>query len=132
MKAEINNENKAKFFALYWGLEIGLGLNGQIDSLTDKKWKAQSAFTECIELKPLSSISDEEISYVKSVTRYKDDADVYSMIFSLLGKSLPRRRNIEHWRVALILDYLRSKGYALPYLGLSVEDLTKAGWIKII
>ena len=29
-------------------------------------------------------------------------------------------------------DYLRSKGYALPYLGISVEDqINKYGWIKL-
>ena len=30
-----------------------------------------------------------------------------------------------------ITDYLRSKGYALPYNGLSVEQLIKFGWIKL-
>ena len=29
------------------------------------------------------------------------------------------------------IDYLRSKGYALPWLGLSVEEMIEAGWIKI-
>lgn len=29
------------------------------------------------------------------------------------------------------IDYLRSKGYALPYMGLSVEQLVEYGWIKL-
>ena len=29
------------------------------------------------------------------------------------------------------LDYLRSKGYALPYMDLSVEDLVEYGWVKL-
>ena len=29
------------------------------------------------------------------------------------------------------LDYLRSKGYAVPYMDLSVEDLVEYGWIKL-
>lgn len=130
MKAEINNENKAKFFALYWGQEVVKNKSGQIFTVSPGLNLSHDSWF--LTLKPLSSISDEEISYVKSITRYKGDVDVYSMVVSLLGIPLPRKRNIEHWRVALILDYLRSKGYALPYLGLSVEDLTKAGWIKII
>lgn len=28
-------------------------------------------------------------------------------------------------------DYLRSKGYALPYLSLTVSDLVEFGWIKL-
>lgn len=29
------------------------------------------------------------------------------------------------------IDYLRSKGYALPYLGISVEEQIEFGWIKL-
>lgn len=29
------------------------------------------------------------------------------------------------------LDYLRSKGYAVPYMDLSVKDLVEYGWIKL-
>lgn len=28
-------------------------------------------------------------------------------------------------------DFLRSKGYALPFMGLSVEQMVAAGWIKL-
>lgn len=30
-----------------------------------------------------------------------------------------------------IVDYLRSKGYALPWMGYSVEDMVQAEWIKL-
>jgi len=30
-----------------------------------------------------------------------------------------------------IVDYLRSKGYALPYMDLSVDDLVNYGWVKL-
>jgi len=30
-----------------------------------------------------------------------------------------------------VYDYLRSKGYALPWMGLSVEQMVEAGWIKL-
>lgn len=30
-----------------------------------------------------------------------------------------------------LVDYLRSKGYALPWMGLSVEEMVEAGWIKL-
>lgn len=28
-------------------------------------------------------------------------------------------------------DYLRSKGYVLPYMDLSVEDLIEYNWVKL-
>jgi len=28
------------------------------------------------------------------------------------------------------VDFLRSKGYALPFMGLSVDELVNYGWIK--
>lgn len=31
----------------------------------------------------------------------------------------------------IIVDYLRSKGYALPYLGITVEEMINWGWIKL-
>lgn len=37
----------------------------------------------------------------------------------------------EIYNLTAIIDYLRSKGYALPWMGLSVEDLVNAGWVKL-
>lgn len=35
------------------------------------------------------------------------------------------------YRVPHLLDYLRSKGFALPFMGISVEEMVQAGWIKL-
>jgi hypothetical protein len=45
-------------------------------------------------------------------------------------------RSIHHWVGTKKIgskecDYLRSKGYALPWMDLSVEDLVEYGWIKL-
>lgn len=38
----------------------------------------------------------------------------------------------EYWRCHIkALDYLRSKGYALPYMGLTVEKQIEYGWVKL-
>ena len=39
--------------------------------------------------------------------------------------------NIDIYDSVRIFDFLRSKGYALPYNGLSVEQLIEYGWIKL-
>ena len=107
MKAEINNKNKANFFALYWGQEIqshGIELFHITGILIKHSW---------LQLKPLSKISDddaEECGY---------DNAKYFLSDNYLFNSVK------------IFDYLRSKGYALSYLGLSVEEMVEAGWIKL-
>lgn len=111
MKAEINNENKAKFFALYWGQKVIKDDTCQLLYVSSNINLEHDSWY--LNLKPLSSISDEDKnSILEFVEKVIPISETYATVFSI--------------------DYLRSKGYALPYLGLSVEDLINAGWIKII
>lgn len=116
-------ENKQKFFAQYWGqkivnwnnnLQIKLKLNVLINE-TDS--------LDLLELKPLSLITD-------------DDAEGYLHFIGChsFGERIQQAKiqikedchNDIH-----MSDYLRSKGYALPWMGLSVETLVNYGWIKL-
>lgn len=90
---ELTYDNKRKFFAQYWGQRCGLGVNKQIDTLTNQLWAAQSAFTESLLLKSLENL--------------EDNCDKTA-------------------------DQLRFEGYAVPWLGLSVQDLINAGWVVLI
>lgn len=36
------------------------------------------------------------------------------------------------YQVLEAYQYLQSKGYALPFMGYTVEELIEAGWIKLI
>ena len=105
-------ENKAKFFAQYWWQEVFL-LNNNKYRITKSRFNAETLKQECyLELKPLSQISDEDAIKL-GFTNARDFlavADIY---------------HIYH------VDYLRSKGYALPYMDLSVEDLVEYGWVKL-
>ncbi len=126
MKAEINNENKAKFFAQYWGQDIlcsdMYGDGGTIYSAT---MKDSSIKNEWIELKPLSDISDE---------------DAVEAIMVSLGKSASEFEGSQREAVVYYIttttfdsneaDFLRSRGYLLPWMGLSCEGLIEAGWAK--
>ena len=52
------------------------------------------------------------------------------------GGNFKTNRSIHHWNSdrkigSIECDYFRSKGYALPYMDLSVEDLVKYGWVKL-
>ena len=117
-------ENKEKFVAQYWGQKVGM--------VFDTDWDKHLSYgigTNCLvyqvdylELKPLSSISDEDAIEVSKLCVNGDDKrieniKVYARIYALQS--------------ALINDFLRSRGYALPWMGLSVEKLIKYGWIKL-
>lgn len=115
-------ENKAKFFALYWGqkvvnwnnkLQIKLKLNVLINEIDEM---------DILELKPLSSITDEEaFNYAKNYLGWSAPED-YKKMFLDQGCEIKGHRHA---------DYLRSKGYALSWMGLSVETMIEFGWIKL-
>lgn len=150
-------ENKAKFFAQYWGQEVYPAV-GALEVL-DFKYIDPMYDTSVIELKPLSSITDEDAF---EVARF-----VSPMLFEgngengdhFIDKSESLWYSIKHKKKVMMVDidldgyvfeyrddeegytrpsnslagadYLRSKGYALPWMGLSVEDLVNFGWIKL-
>ncbi len=137
MKLENTLENKAKFFAQYFSqhvLYFSSDFLRKIDNLTLDSIEND----DFLELKPLSHISDE------------DAIEFFDILFANVGthKDKPKDFKIEfgkEWsqvpfseRYGLIpkgflngIDYLRSKGYALPYMDLSVEDLIDYGWVKL-
>jgi hypothetical protein len=128
MKAEINNQSKVKLFALYWGQKIIR------DNTTDKFFPVDGANISFeledawLQLKPLSAISDEDAIKVGRLNPVMDN-DL------LVGKSICHwldKRGTNRDITFEAVDYLRSKGYALPWMGLSVEEMVEAGWIKLI
>jgi hypothetical protein len=130
MKAEINNENKAKFFALYWGQRI-------MSYRYLKEYQLSSplsVWTENVvylELKSLSQISDEDARVIAEQNRFNGNYDVFPKV----GRDILRRVfELEDSQMCLpteSADYLRSKGYALPWMGLSVDEMVDGGWIKL-
>lgn len=166
MKAEINNENKVKFFALYWGQKVF-----QKPILSEKPvsniWVFEFEDPEDIEeeilwLKPLSQISDEDMKSLAEIEGYGQEGSLFGKVireaniiylliiedeedypngrFNLFLNSgfleYDNMKGYEDNRTCGVTsssyDYLRSKGYALPWMGLSVEEMIKAGWIKLI
>lgn len=133
MKAEIDYENKAKFFALYWGQDVltsdMYGDGGTIYSLTMKEYQIQTGW---LELKPLSSISDEdaiELMYLIESIDWVDQLDDKAW----WGKTLTHKfikGKLSSQTATLLVDFYRSKGYLLPWMGLSPNEIIEAGWVK--
>ena len=147
MKTQNTLENKARFFAQYFGqhvLYFSSDFLRKIDNLTLDSVEND----DFLELKPLSQISDEDviqgITYLYNITREElgeileiKHYDTFSSITTIgIGCNFKTSRSIHHWRGtkkigSVEADYFRSKGYALPYMDLSVEDLVEYGWVKL-
>lgn len=130
--------NKAKFFAQYWGQKL-LAVTVNEDELCQKignSYMGKYHVEMChIKLKPLSSITDEELIIVSAI-----EGDKYTEDHIIRGRTIIKTfaeysdctdslKNTN--QLIQLIDYLRSKGYALPYMGLSVEKLQEYGWIKL-
>lgn len=125
MKAEINNENKAKFL---------LTVIDTVKPECSAEWafyNAQSvqeypdAFYS--EAKPLSQITDEEAIEIGKLAG--EDAEEYEGDYGV-GSYKDYLLNWSH-SLSIFTDVLRYRGYAVDWMGLSVDDLLKAGWIRL-
>lgn len=103
---ENNLGNKARFFAQYWWQKLFV-INGNNED-TYNNWRTEDLDKGYMLLTPLSDITDEDA--VK------------------LGYGNP-----SHLRANLLhnIDELRGLGYAMPWMGLSVEKLIEYGWVKL-
>ena len=123
MKLENTLENKAKFFAQYWGqyvLYFTSDFLRKIDNLTLDSVEND----DFLELKPLSRISDEDaIEISKEYPAF--GSNIRNSVKELFQEFDDLELSIKTG------DYLRSKGYALSYMYLSVEDLVEYGWVKL-
>ena len=134
MKLENTLENKARFFAQYWGQKIICFPHNKNAIRYDNPNKLLAGTYErnaYLELKPLSHISDEEVVEVAKLTH---GSKFLEQVFTTLPKDKVTKY-IRHITDGLKnyskFDYLRSKGYALPWMDLSVEDLVEYGWVKL-
>lgn len=163
---EINLENKAKFFAQYWGQKVLFHANSRplfinFESLVSSV-EVINGYSSY--LKRLSSITDEDAVAVlkifgthslycvyQFITKKNTHNEIYRQVYSnnirkdgghqgidditvhanFSDKGLHAihsNRDETYWKA---LDYLRSKGYALPFMGFSVDKMVEAGWIKL-
>jgi hypothetical protein len=70
----------------------------------------------------ISLAEDEDAIEVAKIHGYDTDEETPKLI---------RENSKAEATKASVVDYLRSKGYALPFLGMSVEEQINLGWIKL-
>jgi hypothetical protein len=132
MKAEINNENKAKFLDLYIGQES--------DNSSPAYSKISRSLNDmvslgigyyAVKLKPLSSISDEDARVIAEQNRFKGNYDAYPKVGRDILKRVFELKDPQMCLPMESADYLRLKGYAVPFMELSVDEMVDANWIKL-
>jgi hypothetical protein len=109
---------KSRFFAQYWGQEICQTKGGKytIDEYCFPLWEKSY-----LELKPLSKIANEDAQEIQRITG-ANHLPKQPLIYACLKKSdaIP------------VVDYLRLKGYAIPFMEYSVDDLISFGWAQLL
>lgn len=143
MKTANNKYNKEKFFAQYWqqlvlfSTEDGVLFPVNGITLIDIE-------KDYLLLKSLSDITDKDAIevYCSNLIGFpKHQANLIKKYFSngILSVQISHK-NYNHLAEIFLdtnyfdlrrVDCLRSKGYALPYMDLSINDLISYGWIKI-
>lgn len=143
MKTEINITNKTKFFVLYWGQKVihheDYGDKGCINVGAGMIQVIDDGYY--LHLKPLSKISDEDAIEVWDLCHFDGGNKSKLTIEEVIrqGKNIASAFEYSRsgWMVGLrsvldIINFLRSKGYVLPWMELSVEEMVEVGWIKLL
>ena len=134
-------ENKAKFFAQYWGQNVrNWHLNKPINSRICSTYMTKHIVKNCyLELIPISQITDRDAfvlgrhqvensqKYISGVVKEKDNFGIWVLLLTKDGGT----EFYLDTKTPFSVDYLRSRGYAVPYMGLSVEKQIEYGWVKI-
>lgn len=138
IKMEITLENKAKFFAQYWGQIVAVVTKGSYTHPLGTEHVVNETVIRTLSpivkheyslcLKPLLSIPDEDAIVLAGddlcdqkdrdiLIRYAKEIIQYDSILATLRPKHYQR--------------LQSIGYALEWMGISVDEMVQADWIKL-
>ena len=117
-------ENKQRFFDAYSGQKI-FRYSWNEELYTNRCLDQEKLHKYTAELKPLSEISDDDIEdlmdyfNIKMVSFLKED-----VILAIKSQFLEAQNRIPY----KYADYLRSRGYLLPFMDLTIEQILEYGW----
>jgi len=117
---------KSRFFAQYWGQNVmklqqkSNIFDVEVGTITINNRQFDKQY---LQLKPLSKLSDKD----------------YSKIMELYVKPIFKSKQnyieeVSDFKIFMIeeIDFLRSKGYAIPFMGYSVDDLISFGCVQLL
>lgn len=130
----VQTDVKCRFFAQYWGQLYEF-------KNTKTKWRVnEGAFplekegNERLILTDLKDILDEDAIKVAEIFGMTEDSEFIGKILctAIFDNSHSESETVIYNSNAKAVDYLRSKGYAIPFMEYSVEDLISFGWVRLV
>ena len=117
-----------RFVAQYWGTKtLYVGGVGLVEVGTGGwNFKHPDFF---LELKPLSKLNDKDAIEVSKIWGSKVESKILGNIISI---RIGTKGESEVRNSIGVIDFLRSKGYALPFMEYSIEDLVSFGWVRLV
>lgn len=119
------NAVKSRFFAQYWGTKtLYVGGLGKVE-VGNGGWNLKHP-DFFLQLKPLSKITDKDAEHIMQLEAFIDGflSDDFLEFLIDLKKG--------HCNKFEVVDFLRSKGYAVPFMEYSIEDLISFGWVRLV
>lgn len=115
---------KTRFFAQYWGVNCFQNIMNEkygYNTYPEPFMDESNVNGQFCKLKPISKITDEEAYEIQKIT------GTNHLVFKPLKYMAYQKQDAIE-----VIDYLRSKGYAISFMNYSVEDLINKGWVKLI
>lgn len=111
---------KSRFFAQYWGTKT-LYIEGKgLVEIGQGGWnlKHPDFFLQLKSIADLSKMHSLQVSQIMGANHNVTDPLRYT--------SISNENSIK------TIDFLRSKGYAIPFMEYSVDDLVSFGWVQLL
>ena len=118
-------EQKARFFAQYYGQQVYVhNLTNSEEKIEERHLSPGYVKNGYLLLTPLSAITPEhDIELLNIIATISSD----NFLNGILGGNYTKNVSM----ASEAIDYLRSKGYALPFMGHTVEEMESKGWLKL-
>jgi hypothetical protein len=121
------NAVKCRFFALYLNLRNSIYRRGFLNR--DNTNPNGIDEYDSLELKPLSKITKKDLEKIG----FENIGDKkISFVFDNYNYSWTSSCGKNGTLILKDIDYLRSKGYAVPFMEYSLNELVELGWVRLV
>jgi hypothetical protein len=128
------NAVKCRFFAQYWGQFYEFKNTKTTWRINEGAFPLEKEGNERLILTDLKNITNEDAIDVAKIFGMTEDFEFIGKILcnTIFDNSDSESETTIYNSNAKAVDYLRSKGYALPFMEYSVKDLVSFDWVRLV